>query len=192
VYTGVLNGGEVLCSYASTSFSFINLPTGVGVGRGEITLNQMAAKVLESGDDDFLKERREGLESINNDIAAAALATDMAELESDQDLIKVAEEERVRDQEYINFGRGLRIITYLVKFCQKDPGGLSFSMNNVLGYQLMFFIGYIDGKARNRRNRMFGGPHELTHHQVVSILLGVTAAEPYLCTKISLIKLCAA
>ena len=62
----------------------------------------------------------------------------MAELESDQDLIKVAEEERVRDQEYINFGRGLRIITYLVKFCQKDPGGLSFSMNNVLGYQLMF------------------------------------------------------
>jgi hypothetical protein len=152
----------------------------------------MAAKVLESGDDDFLKERREGLESINNDIAAAALATDMAELESDQDLIKVAEEERVRDQEYINFGRGLRIITYLVKFCQKDPGGLSFSMNNVLGYQLMFFIGYIDCKARNRRNRMFGGPHELSHHQVVSILLGVTAAEPYLCTKISLIKLCAA
>ena len=74
---------------------------------------------------------------------------------------------------------------------QKDPGGLSFSMNNVLGYQLMFFEGYIDGKARNRRNRMFGGPHELSH-QVASILLGVTAAEPYLCTKISLIKLCAA
>ena len=51
---------------------------------------------------------------------------------------------------------------------QKDPGGLSFSMNNVLGYQLMFFIGYIDCKARNRRNRMFGGPHELSHHPVVS------------------------
>ena len=30
-----------------------------------------------------MKERREGLESINNDIAAAAFATDMAELESD-------------------------------------------------------------------------------------------------------------
>jgi uncharacterized protein YceH (UPF0502 family) len=119
----------------------------------------------------------------------------MAELESDdaiKDLIKVAEEERVRGREYINFRRGLRIITYLVKFCQKDPGGLSFSMNNVLGYQLMFLKGYIDGKAQNRRNRMFGGPHELSHHQVVSILLGVTAAEPYLCTKISLIKLCAA
>ena len=25
VYTGVLNGGEVLCSYASTSFSFFNV-----------------------------------------------------------------------------------------------------------------------------------------------------------------------
>ena len=48
-----------------------------------ITLNQMAAKELESGDDDFLKERREREESINNDIAAAAFATDMAELESD-------------------------------------------------------------------------------------------------------------
>ena len=36
-----------------------------------ITLNQMAAKELESGDDDFLKERREGLESINSDIAAS-------------------------------------------------------------------------------------------------------------------------
>ena len=102
---------------------------------------------------DFLKERREREDSINNDIAAAAFATDMAELESDdaiKDLIKVAEEERVRGQEYINFRRGLRIITYLVKFCQKDPGGLSFSMNNVLGYQLMFFKGHIDGKARNR------------------------------------------
>jgi hypothetical protein len=142
-----------------------------------------------------LKERREGLESINNDIAAAAFATDMAELESDdaiKDLVKVAEEERIRGQEYINFRQGLRVITYLVQFYQKDPGGLSFSMNNVLGYQLMFFIGYIDCKARNRRNRMFGGPHELSHHQVVSILLGVTAAEPYLCTKISMIKLCAA
>ena len=32
-------------------------------------LNQMAAKELESGDDVFLEERREGLESINNDIA---------------------------------------------------------------------------------------------------------------------------
>ena len=73
-------------------------------------------------------------------------------------LIKVAEEERVRGQEYINFRQGLRVITYLVQFCQKDPGGLSFSMNNVLGYQLMFFIGYIDCKARNRRNRMFGAP----------------------------------
>jgi len=44
----------------------------------------------------------------------------MAELESDdaiKDLIKVAEEERVRSQEYFNFRRGLRIITYLVKFC---------------------------------------------------------------------------
>ena len=106
--------------------------------------------------------------------------------------IKIAEEERVRGQEYINFRQGLRVITYLVQFFQEDPGGLSFSMNNVLGYQLMFFIGYIDCKARNRRNRMFGGPHELSHHQVVSILLGVTTAEPYLCTKISLIKLCAA
>ena len=37
-----------------------------------------------------------------------------------------------------------------------------------------------------------GGTGCLVHHQVVSILLGVTAAEPYLCTKISLIKLCAA
>ena len=120
-----------------------------------MTLNQMAAKELESGDDGFLKERREGLESINNDIAAAAFATNMAELESDDDA--VAEEERVRGQEYINFRRGLRISTYLVKFCQKDPGGLNFSMNNVLGYQLMFFKGYIDCKARNRRNRMFGG-----------------------------------
>ena len=45
-----------------------------------ITLNQMAAKVLESGDDDFLKERREGLKSINSDIAAAAFAIEMAEL----------------------------------------------------------------------------------------------------------------
>ena len=48
-----------------------------------IMLNQMAAKELESGDEDFLKERREREESINNDIAAAAFATDMAELESD-------------------------------------------------------------------------------------------------------------
>ena len=66
----------------------------------------------------------------------------MAELESDhaiKDLIKLAEEERVRGQVYINFRRGLRIITYIVKFCQKDPGELSFSMNNVRGYQLMFF-----------------------------------------------------
>ena len=53
-----------------------------------------------------MKERREGLESINNDIAAAAFATDMAELESDdaiKDLVKVAEEERIRGQEYINW-----------------------------------------------------------------------------------------
>ena len=48
-----------------------------------MTLNQMAAKELESGDDEFLKDRREREESINNDIAAAAFATDMAELESD-------------------------------------------------------------------------------------------------------------
>ena len=48
-----------------------------------IMLNQMAATELESGDDDFLKERREREESINNYIAAAAFATDMAELESD-------------------------------------------------------------------------------------------------------------
>ena len=89
-----------------------------------------------------MKERREREESMNSDIAAAAFATDMAELESDdaiKDLIKLAEEERVRGKEYINFRRGLRIITYIVKFCQKDPGELSFSMNNVLGYQLMFF-----------------------------------------------------
>ena len=46
-----------------------------------ISLNQMAAKELESGDGDFLKERREREESINNDIAAAAFATDMAKLE---------------------------------------------------------------------------------------------------------------
>ena len=60
----------------------------------------MAAKELESGDDDFLKERREGLESINSDIAAAAFATDMAELESDDiNLIKDAEEERVKSTE---------------------------------------------------------------------------------------------
>ena len=32
-----------------------------------MTLNQIAAKEFESGDDGFLKERREGLESINND-----------------------------------------------------------------------------------------------------------------------------
>ena len=37
-----------------------------------ISLNQMAAKELESGDGDFVKERREREESINNDIAAAA------------------------------------------------------------------------------------------------------------------------
>jgi hypothetical protein len=194
-----------ITNFGEQGWSFLRVDSSYKFANGRwtaseeaITLNQMAAKELESGDDGFLKERREGLESINNDIAAAAFATDMAELESDdaiKDLIKVAEEERVRGQEYINFVRGLRIITYLVKFCQKDPGGLSFSMNNVRGYQLMFFKGHIDSKARNRRNRMFGaigGPHELSHHQVVSILLGVTAAEPYLCTKISLIKLCAA
>jgi uncharacterized protein YlxP (DUF503 family) len=91
-----------------------------------MTLNQEAAKELESGDDGFLKEKREVLKSINNDLAAAAFATDMAELESDdaiKDLIKVAEGERVRGQEYTNFRRGLRIITYFIKFCQKDPGG---------------------------------------------------------------------
>ena len=52
----------------------------------------------------------------------------------------------------------------------KDPGGLSFSMNNVLGYQLMFLKVI---SIRNRRNRMFGVPHELSHHQVVQFYLGL-------------------
>ena len=58
-----------------------------------ITLNQRAAKDLESGEEVFLKEKRERLESINNDIAAAAYVTDMAELESD-----VAIKEKLEDQ----------------------------------------------------------------------------------------------
>ena len=60
-----------------------------------IMLNQMAAKELESGDDDFLKERREREESINNDIAAAAFATDMAEHESDDAIKEKFEEQAV-------------------------------------------------------------------------------------------------
>jgi hypothetical protein len=60
-----------------------------------MTLNQIAAKELESGDDDFLKERREGFDSINNDIAAAAFATDMAKLESDDAIKEKLEEQAV-------------------------------------------------------------------------------------------------
>ena len=51
-----------------------------------MTLIQMAAKEIEGGDEVCLKEQREGLEAINNDIAAAAFARDMAELESDDDI----------------------------------------------------------------------------------------------------------
>ena len=60
-----------------------------------MTLIQMAAKEIEGGDDVCLKEQRAGLEAINDDIAAAEFAKDMAELESDDDIKVTLEEQAV-------------------------------------------------------------------------------------------------
>ncbi len=83
------------------------------------------------------------------------------------------------------------VTTYLVEFCQKDPGESSLSVN-VPGYHLLSFIGPSDRTARNWMNRMLDGHNELSRHQVVSVLLGVTAAESCLSAKIYLSKFCAA
>ena len=58
-----------------------------------ITLNQMAAKELERGEEFCLKARREGLEPINNDIAAAEVVKDMAEHERNHDMKGKLEEQ---------------------------------------------------------------------------------------------------
>ena len=60
-----------------------------------MTLNQIAARELERGEEFCLKARREGLEPINNDIAAAEVVKDMAEHESNLDMKGKLEEQAV-------------------------------------------------------------------------------------------------